>query len=238
MSVGYGYPPYGPQRVPVAVPRVVAAALFALAAGLALGGSFGTISVYGYESESGPASSTTITGWSIFHDPVPEQPVPLVLTGVALAVAAVLALVVALLLVLTARRREDTGAVGSLGVGSGGLLVGIVLAIWLDLVASGRNVAAIAGRQDAIDTGFRPTFEVGAGAYLVLGAALVALAAAVLLLVARRPAPTPLPPGRFPALGPGPGGSPSWQQAPQPWPQPGPGVPPPGWGPPSPPHHE
>jgi hypothetical protein len=235
MSGGYGYPQYGPPRPAVAVPRVVAAALFALAAGLALGGSFGTFSVYGYETGSSPARTTTTTGWSFSFEPaVAETSIGVVLTGVALSVAAVLALVVALLLVLTARRREDPAVVRSLGVGSGGLLVGTVLAIWMDLVASARNVATTASRQDNIDAGFRSIYAVGVGAYLTLGAALVALAAAVLLLVARGPARAPVPPGTgpFPASGPGPGAPPRWQPAPQPWSQPGPGAPPPEWGPP------
>jgi hypothetical protein len=238
MAVGYGYAQHGPPQAPVAVSRVVAAGLFVLAAALTLGGTFGAFSVYRFESDLSPASTTTTTtGWGFFQDPAPDEPLPAprILYGIPLTAAAVLALVVALLLVLSARRTQDPGVVRSLGVGSGGLLVGIVSVIWLQLGSIARNVAASAEPGDA-DLGIRSSYVVGLGGYLILVAALAALAAAVLLLVSRPHAPTMVPPGQgqFPPLGPG--GQPMWQpQAPY-WPQPGTGAPPPGWGPPAPPH--
>lgn len=236
MTGGFGYPQYGPPPAPVAVPRLVAAGLFVLAAVLAMAGSFAAFSVYRFESELAPASTTTTTGWGSFEEPVPAEPLPApkILYGIPLVVAAVLALVVALLLVLSARRAQEPGAVRSLGVGSGGLLIGVVSVIWLQLVTIARNVAEAAQPGDE-DAGFRTSYQIGAGGYLILVAALLALAAAVLLLVPRRgsPAPAAAPPGTpmYPALGPGPGGQQQWQ--PQYWPQQAPQqAPPPGWGPP------
>ena len=241
MSVGYGYPQYGPPPAPVAVSRLVAAGLFVLVAVLAVTGSFAAFSVYRFESELTPASTTTTTGWGSFEDPVPAEPLPTpkILYGIPLIVAAVLALVVALLLVLSARRAQDPAAARALGVGSGGLLVGVVSVIWLQLVTIAQNVAEAAQPGDE-DAGFRTSYQIGVGGYLILVAALVALAAAVLLLVPRRgaPAPAAVPPGMpvYPALGPGPGGHPQWQPQPQYWPQQTPQqAPPPGWGPPVPP---
>jgi hypothetical protein len=142
MAAGYGYPQYGPPPAPVAVSRLVAAGLLVVAAALALGGSFGAFSVYRFESDlTATSTTTTTTGWGYFTDPAPDEPseAPRILYGVPLAAAAVLALVVALLLVLSARRTQDPGGVRSLGVGSGGLLVGIVSVIWLQLVSIARN---------------------------------------------------------------------------------------------------
>jgi hypothetical protein len=232
MAAGYGYAQYGPPPAPVAVSRVVAAGLFVLAAALTLGGTFGAFSIYRFESGLSPAATTTTTGWGFFQDPAPDEPLPAprILYGIPLTAAAVLALVVALLLVLSARRPQDPGVVRSLGVGSGGLLVGIVSVIWLQLVSIARNVAASTEPGDA-DLGIRSSYVVGLGGYLILAAALAALAAAVLLLVARPRAlaPTVVPPvpGQFPPLGPG--GQPTWQQQAPYWPQPGPAQ---GWGPP------
>jgi hypothetical protein len=235
MAAGYGYAQYGPPPAPVAVSRVVAAALLVVAAALALGGSFGAFSVYRFESGVSPASTTTTTtGWGYFQEPAPDEPLqaPRVLYGIPLTAAAVLALVVALLLVLSARRAQDPSAIRSLGVGSGALLVGIVSVIWLQLVSIARNVAASVEPGDA-DLGIRASYVVGVGGYLILAAALAALAAAVLLLVSRPRThpPAAVPPGQFAPLGPG--GQPMWPQQTPYWPPPGPGAPPPpGWGPP------
>jgi hypothetical protein len=237
MSGGYGYPPYAPPRAPVAVVRLVAAGLLLLAGTMALGGSFGALSVYRSESDAIPARTVTTTGWGLFEDPVREEPlpVPIVRFGIPLTAAAVLVLVVALLLVVSARRAGEAGTVRAFGVGGGGLLIGVVSVVWLQLVAIDQNVAASA-EPGALGSGFRASYDIGVGGYLILAAAFVALAAAVLLLVPPRGAvaPTAPQPGNFPAFGPG--TPPVWQPAPQHWPQPGPNAPPPGWGPPPPPH--
>jgi hypothetical protein len=235
MPGGYGYPPYAPPRAPVAVARLVAAGLLLLAGTMALGGSFAALSVYRSESDATAARTTTTTGWGLYEDPVREEPlpIPIVRFGIPLTAAAVLVLVFALLLVLSARRAGDEGTVRALGVGGGGLLTGVVSVVWLQLVAIDQNVAA-STEPGGPASGFRASY--GVGGYLILAAAFVALAAAVLLLVPPRGAvaPTAPQPGQFPAFGPG--ASPVWQPAPQHWPQPGPGAPPPGWGQPPPPH--
>jgi hypothetical protein len=214
--------------------------LLVVAAGLAVGGSFAAFQVYRYESGYSEASTTTSSGWGVTVEPAPEQPTPQVgpLHGIPLTVAAVLALVAALLLVLWARRADDPATARLLGVLAGGVLIGVVSVIWLNLLTALRNVNAVA-EEAGPDSSFRATAEVGAGAYLVLVAGAAALVAVALLLVPRRPDPGGHPAsGLFPPLGPGP--QPPWWPAPQPWPQPGPGGPQPGWGPPPPappPHH-
>jgi hypothetical protein len=233
MSGGYGYPPYAPPRAPVAVSRLVAAGLLLVAGTMALGGSFGALSVYRSESGATPARTTTTTGWGLYEDPVREQelPIPIIRFGIPLTAAAALVLVVALLLVLSARRAGAAGTVRALGVGGGGLLIGVVSVVWLQLVSIDQNVAA-AAEPGGLASGFRASYDIGVGGYLILAGALVALAAAVLLLVPPRGVVAPMAPpsGQFPAVGPG--VPPAWQPAPQHWPQPGPGAPPPGWGPP------
>jgi hypothetical protein len=233
MSGGYGYPPYAPPPAPVSVSRLVAAGLLLLAGTMALGGSFGALSVYRSESDAIPARTLTTTGWGFVEDPAREEPlpVPIVRFGIPLTAAAVLVLVVALLLVVSARRAGDAGTVRAFGVGGGGLLIGVVSVVWLQLVAIDQSVAA-STEPGALGSGFRASYDIGVGGYLILVAALVALAAAVQLLVPPRgtAAPTAPQPGQFPAFGPG--APPVWQPAPQQWPQPGPSAPPPGWGPP------
>jgi hypothetical protein len=234
VSGGYGYPP----QPPVAVSRLVAAALLVLAAALAVGGSFAALSVYRFESDFTPATTTTTTGWGEVQDPVSEQPLPTVvfLYGIPLAVAAVVVLVAAVLLALSTRRPDDPPSGRLLGVGGAGMLVGVVSVVWLELVAISRNVARTAEPEDGIES----SYQVGFGGYLILVAAIAALVAALLLLVPRRGTGAPPfgPPGTgsFPPLGPGPY-PPQWAAPPQPWPPPD--APPPGWGPPqAPPPHQ
>jgi hypothetical protein len=227
MSGVYGYPqfdPPGPQA-----PRLVATALLVVAAALALAGSFAAFHVYHYESEYTQPTTSTTTGWGITVDPMPEEAPTSSgsLHGIPLTVAAILALAAAVVLFLTSRRESATGR--SFAVGVGGLLVGVVAVIWMDLLTSLRDVRT-AVAQAGPESSYRATAEVGVGGYLILVAGLLALTAAVLLLVTRRPGvagPVGAPPGAppFPMAGP-------WQGAPAPWPPPEPGAPPPGWGPP------
>ncbi|OZM83666.1 hypothetical protein [Pseudonocardia sp. MH-G8] len=239
MSGVYGYPQFEPPRPQV--PRLIATALLAVAAALALGGSFAAFHVYHYESDYTEPTTSTTTGWGITVEPAPEEPPASSgsLHGIPLTVAAMLALAAAVVLFLSARRDPGTGR--SFAVGVAGLLVGVVAVIWMDLLTSLRDVRA-AVAQDGPDSSFRASADVGAGGYLILVAGLLALAAAVLLLLAvRRPGLIAPFGGPFPMAGPGP--QPPWQGAPSPWappgwdaPPPNPGAPPPGWGPP-PPHH-
>lgn len=238
MSGVYGYPQARPQ---VAVPRVIAAALLVAAAALALGGSFGAFSVYRFESQLDVVSSstTTTTGWGDFEEPPAEQGASAaaeILHGIPLTVGAVLALVAAVLLLMSVRRPGDPTLGRLLGTGAAGLLVGVIAVIWLELITFMRNVAANAG----VDSDFRSSYQIGAGGYLILVGGLAAVAAAALLMVPRRGAgPAPVPPyGAGQPQWPGapeqwPGAPQPWQGAPPPWAPPGPvGPPPPGWGPP------
>jgi hypothetical protein len=226
MSGVYGYPPYGAQRPGVAVSRMVAAALLTVGAALAVGGSFGAFRRFRIESDVSGTSTLTTTGWGVTQDPLSDV-VPgavSVLHGIPLTVAAVVALVAALLLVLSARRPGDPAPGRLLGVGAAGLLVGVVAVIWMELTTFVRNISA-ADEAGPVST-LRASGQIGAGGYLILVAAVAVLVAAALLLVPRRDAgPVAVQPGRFPPLGPG---QPPWSGGPPP----GPAGP--GWGPPPP----
>jgi hypothetical protein len=218
------------------VSRLVAAALLALAAAMALGGSFGAFSIYRFESEYTEPTTSTTTGWGTTEEPVSEEAATVdILHGIPLSVAAALALVAAVLLVLTARRPGDPAPGRLLGVGAVGLLVGVVAVVWLELITFARSVASV--QETAGGAGFRSSLQIGSGGYLILAAALAALVAAVLLLVPRRGA-GPVPPAPAQPFGPG---LPQWTDAAQ-WapPRHGPAAPQPGWGPPPAPpaHHE
>jgi hypothetical protein len=231
MSGVYGYPQFDPPRPQV--PVLIATALLAVAAALALGGSFAAFHVYHYESDYTEPTTSTTTGWGITVEPAPEEPPTSSgsLHGIPLTVAALLALAAAGVLFVTSRRDAGTGR--SFAVGVGGLLVGVVAVIWMDLLTSLRDVRA-AVAEAGPDSSYRATADVGTGGYLILVAGLLALAAAVLLLVVRRPGTVAAfggpPGGPFPPAGPAP--QPPWQAPPPPWEPPGPSP----WGPP-PPHH-
>ncbi|MGH8966716.1 MAG: hypothetical protein ACRDXB_15510, partial [Actinomycetes bacterium] len=184
MSGVYGYPQPGPPRSVVAVPRMIAAALLVAAALSTVGGSFAAFSVYRFESDYTPASTTTTTGWGAFEDPVPEEPTTSAnfLHGIPLTIAAVLALVAAVVILRSARQPGDGASGRLLGTSAVGLLVGVVAVIWLELLTLVRNVAAVAA-EAAPDIGIRTSFEIGLGGHLILVGGLAGLAAAALLLV-------------------------------------------------------
>jgi hypothetical protein len=231
MSGVHGYPPYGGQRATVAVSRLVAAALLTVGAALAVGGSFGTFSSYRFESEATGTSTITSTGWWTIEEPASDVALAAsILHGIPITVAAVVALLAALLLVVAARSPGDPAPGRLLGVGAAGLLVGVVAVIWLELVTRVRNVA-VAVEEAGPDSSFRASLQIGAGGYLILVAGVAVLVAAALLLTPRRDVgPVPLPPGRFPPLGPD---QAPWMGGPPPGPAPGWGPPPPsGWAPP------
>jgi hypothetical protein len=223
---------------------MIAAALLVVAAALAVGGSFGALSIYRFESQSDvvASSTTTTTGWGDFEEPPSEEGVPgaaEILHGIPLTAGAVLALVAAVVLLMSARRPGDPALGRLFGTGAAGLLVGVVAVIWLELITFTRNVAANVAAAGP-DSDFRSTFEIGVGGYLVLVGGLAALAAVVLILVPRRD-PGPGPAATYAAGQPQwpgapqqwQGAPPQWQGAPPQWAPPGPVVPPPGWGPPS-----
>jgi hypothetical protein len=223
MSGAYARPQLGPPGAAPGVPRLIAAGLLVVAAALAVSGSFQALSVRRYEfSLSGPTVVVT-TAWGVGIDPHPETPTSVAAAaplGIPLVVAAGSAVVAAILLLLSARRPGDHVPARMLGVVSAGLLVGSVWTIWIELTTQAGNARAVA--ESGADSGFRPTITYGSGAWLILGAALLALVAVPLLVVRVDGAPTEPPVGPY---GPGP-------QFPPPWEQPGPsGHPRPGSGP-------
>jgi hypothetical protein len=91
LSGVYGYPRSAPHR-PVVSSRLVAAALLVVAAALALGGSFGALSIYRFESDFTGSGTITVTGWGSTEEPVTETSVDtaFVLHGIPLVAAALL----------------------------------------------------------------------------------------------------------------------------------------------------
>jgi hypothetical protein len=174
---------------PLPVPRrqLVAVVLLVVAAVLAVAGSVGTLLVTRTVTDTATAPTTArTTGWTTATDPPdPTGSVPLL--GIPLVVGAVLALVAAALLVAGLRRPGDPTRRRLLGIGACGILVGTIVSIWLKLPAAVSLAAMLAAR------GNERTVSAGAGAWLLLVAGVVALAAvACLLAPVRRPA---LPPG-------------------------------------------
>jgi hypothetical protein len=216
MSGGYwSAPAAAPPRSPGRGKAVAAAALLVAAAGLAVGGSFGTFTVQ--SADFGPDGATlytqSSTGWTItvtgLESGTDEWGRP-PLNGVPLVVGGVLAVAAAVLLLLRSRGGRLAGAARGLAMLAAALLVGTVAAIWVDLVTSVRA---------AVDDGLGWGVEIGVGGWLLLCAALVAVVAGALA------ATSGTPPGR-------PAGPPSvaYQQYPAgaPW---GPYPQAPGWSP-------
>jgi hypothetical protein len=117
--------------------------------------------------------------------------------GIPLAVGAALGLVA--MLVIVVRRWGRPTQARLLGVLAGAVLVTAVSEIWLGLHANMRNIAA---RTAGGPGTFRQTFDLGAGAWLLLAAAVAALVSVQLLLIPARSAPPPPDPGHYQ---PGPG---------------------------------
>lgn len=193
--------------------RLAAAVLLVLAAGLVIGGSFGAFTVYtsDYVSSSSPPSPTTVTqtGWRVEVTPQQDrdyssQP----FDGALLMAAAVLALAAVAVLVTSGRRPGGRVWGRSAGVGAAALLVGVLTELWLGLLSQYVSITKQVSDQDR-DTGLRIDFGYGAGAWLLLGALLCALVAALVLLLSARsdrpaivgPPPTApyVPPGFHPA---------------------------------------
>ncbi|WP_232660376.1 hypothetical protein [Pseudonocardia sp. TRM90224] len=192
--------------------RLFSAALLVVAAGLAVGGSFGALTVSTLTTSSGTIT-TSSSGWWNTIDPPPAVNIEYVpLHGITLAIGAAMALTAAVMLAKSAPSGPDQRQPGrTLGVAAGALLVGVTVSIWLDLVAEWTSTAArmeldgpIAEYQYGIALGF--------GAWLLLAAGAVALVALIVLMVAGRrrrvqhfePLPfaqqqwTPPPPQRHP----------------------------------------
>lgn len=187
--------PYPDQR---AGTSWVGALLLVLAAVLAVSGSFATLFVYRVESLGGAPAVQSGTAWrEISTEAPPEfaQATPPI--GIPLVVAAVLAVVAAFLLLRSTATGIDSVRGRILGTGAAGLLVGSVAVVWIQQLTLDRNAAAntsaITDRLGA-DISFRTTFDLGAGAYLLLVAALLALGAAVILLGGSGKGAAPVPP--------------------------------------------
>ncbi|WP_433278815.1 hypothetical protein ACQPZA_05120 [Pseudonocardia xinjiangensis] len=222
MSGVHLQPQFGPPDAAPGVPRLIAAGLLVVSAALAVGGSFLALSVRRYEfSLSGPTVVVT-TAWGVGIDPPPEAPTSVAAAaplGIPLVVAAGAAVVAAILLLLSARRPGDHVPARMLGVVSAGLLGGSIWIIWIELTTQASNARAAA--EGGIDSGFRPTVGYGPGAWLLLGAAMVALVAVPLLMVRPDDPPTGPPAGPY-----GP-----WPQFPPPSGDPRSGGPGPWWPP-------
>jgi hypothetical protein len=170
--------------------RLTAVLLLVLAAALTLGGSFAPMSFYTYDyvsSTTTPSPTTYIaTSWAVRADPAnPKLHLNQPLDGYLLVVC-VVAVLAAVVVLLTGGRRPGGRTWGrSAGVGAAALLVGVVGETWLSLLEWLRSVARdIAEREPG--SGMRTDLAFGPGAYLLLVAALLAIAAAVLLLISAR----------------------------------------------------
>ncbi|MEJ3656704.1 hypothetical protein WEH80_27470 [Actinomycetes bacterium KLBMP 9759] len=192
--------------------RRFSAGLLVVAAGLAVGGSFGALTISTLTTSSGTIT-TASNGWWNAIDPPPAVNIEYVpLHGVTLAIGAAMALTAAAMLVTGTASAADARQQGrTVGVAAAALLVGVTASIWLDLIAVWTSTVArmevdgpIAEYQYGIALGF--------GAWLLLAAGVVALVALVVLLLAGRrrrvqryePLPfvqpnwTPPPSGRHP----------------------------------------
>jgi hypothetical protein len=217
---------------------VIAAVLLVLASAAAVGGSF--LAFWTYTSTYTPTSggddevtTTSATGWWYTTSDDSTEPLSFTpLDGAVLAIGALLAVVAAVMLLLSARRADDPPASRLVGVAGAAFLIGAVSDLFANLVS------LVMSSQDEGDSGFAYSYRIGAGGWVVLGAALVALVAVGLLLAPRRGAPAGVP--GYAAGGGAPYGSGYWPQATEPygpagqpgWPVPGrPQAPPagPGW---------
>jgi hypothetical protein len=217
--------------------RLVAAGLLVVMAVLAFGGSFGTYTTWSYVSPvDNRVISTTYNGWWAATDqPVEGASEPTAVPdGILLTIGALLAVVAAVMLTLTARRAGDPPGPRLVGVTSAAFLLGLICLIWLGQIISLRDYSS----TERNDT-YQYTLSVGLGSWLLLVAGVVALAVLGLLLTPRRSATAGWPMmgagagapygpsyGAAPAYPPGPAGPPGYPPAPD--------GPPAGW--PAPPH--
>ncbi|HEY4418085.1 MAG TPA: hypothetical protein VGN22_01120 [Pseudonocardia sp.] len=181
MSGPYAHPQTGPPSPNLGAPRLIAAALLVVAAALAVGGTFLALSVRRYDFGLPGATVVATTGWAVTIQGAPgmTNPPGAAPLGIPVVVAAGLAVVAAILLLLSVRRSGDHVLARIAGIGAVGLLVGSVWIIWIELFTLASN-AALAVR-DGSDGGFHPVVVFGAGAWLLLAAALLALACIPLL---------------------------------------------------------
>jgi hypothetical protein len=181
MSGPYAHPQTGPPSPNLGAPRLIAAALLVVAAALAVGGTFLALSVRRYDFGLPTPTVVATTGWTVAIEGAPgmSNPPGAAPLGIPVVVAAGLAAVAAILLLLSVRRSGDHVLARIAGIGAVGLLVGSVWIIWIELFTLASNAAtAVMNRSDG---GFHPEVVFGAGAWLLLAAALLALACIPLL---------------------------------------------------------
>jgi hypothetical protein len=181
MSGPYAHPQTGPPPPNLGAPRLIAAALLVVAAALAVGGTFLALSVRRYDFGLPGPTVVATTGWSVNIEGAPgmSNPPGAAPLGIPVVVAAGLAAVAAILLLLSVRRSGDHVLARIAGIGAVGLLVGSVWIIWIELFTLASNAAAAV--TSGSDGGFHPVVVFGAGAWLLLAAALLALACIPLL---------------------------------------------------------
>lgn len=181
MSGPYAHPQTGPPSPDLGAPRLIAAALLVVAAALAVGGTFLPLSVRRYDFGLPGATVVFTTGWAVGIEGAPgmSNPPGAAPLGIPVVVAAGLAAVAAILLLLSVRRSGDHVLARIAGIGAVGLLVGSVWIIWIELFTLAGNAAAAV--RDGSDGGFHPVVVFGAGAWLLLSAALLALVCIPLL---------------------------------------------------------
>jgi len=182
MSGPYAHPQTGPPSPNLGAPRLIAAALLVVAAALAVGGTFLALSVRRYDFGLPGPTVVATTGWTVNIEGAPgmSNPPGAAPLGIPVVVAAGLAAVAAILLLLSVRRSGDHVLARIAGIGAVGLLVGSVWIIWIELFTLASNATA-AAVMNGSDGGFHPVVVFGAGAWLLLAAALLALACIPLL---------------------------------------------------------
>jgi hypothetical protein len=179
MSGPHARPQTGPPSPGLGAPRLIAAGLLVVAAALAVGGTFLALSVRRYDFGLPGPTVVATTGWAVDIEGAPgmSNPPGVAPLGIPVVVAAGLAAVAAILLLLSVRRSGDHVLARIAGIGAVGLLVGSVWIIWIELFTLASNAAA----ASSSDSGFHPVVVFGAGAWLLLAAALLALACIPLL---------------------------------------------------------
>jgi hypothetical protein len=181
MSGPDAHPQTGPPSPDLGAPRLIAAALLVVVAALAVGGTFLPLSVRRYDFGLPGATVVFTTGWAVGIEGAPgmSNPPGAAPLGIPVVVAAGLAAVAAILLLLSVHRSGDHMLARIAGIGAVGLLVGSVWIIWIELFTLAGN--AVAAVRDGSGGGFRPVVVFGAGAWLLLAAALLALVCIPLL---------------------------------------------------------
>ena len=184
---------YGQPGVPGLMPmppartnsglRITAVVLLVLVATLTLGGSFAPLLVYTSQYGAGGSLSTIRwTAWTAVEEPRSDTSYNQPLDGITLAVGIVLVVAAVVILLTTGRRIRVLGR--SAGVGAAALLVGAIAQTMLQSLSTLRGQVRYSAQNP--DSKLLWDMYFGGGAYLLIGAALCAVAAAVLLLISAR----------------------------------------------------